>query len=107
MHVFGCIRSYLTMGMPDHFDSGKPALLYAEPMSTASEQVPCIEGERLLQVYLATVAEWNELQSVEVSSLIHNPLQNVRQIEARIADANERRKQAKYALAAHRQQHGC
>ena len=64
----------------------------------------CPERQRLLEQFMAAVQEQTDLQNTQIKALINGEGFN---LEREIADARERRDQAKYAILAHDESHGC
>ena len=83
------------------FENGVSCILVT---MIATAPIACIEKQRLLQAYTAAVAECNRLQSAQVSGLLQD---DGFDFEMEIAKAGDRREQAKYAILAHQQEHGC
>jgi hypothetical protein len=64
----------------------------------------CAERQRLLKEFMIAVQEQNNLQTDQIKALIDGEGFN---LEREIADARERRDQAKYAVMEHEESHGC
>jgi len=76
---------------------------YDEPMATPAP-VLCIEKERLIRAFAHAALEYNRLTSIRVAALLKGdqpPPQGA------IADAETRKENAKYAVLAHQDEHGC
>ena len=74
-------------------------------MAAARNKVPhCIEKERLLKEYAAAVSEFNRMQSAQLAAVLQG---EEFRFEEQIAQAAERRENAKYAIIAHQERHGC
>ena len=64
----------------------------------------CEEKQRLIAAYLEAVTAYHDLQNEQIAALVHGEgFEN----EEGIFRAADRREQAKYAILAHRQDHGC
>ena len=66
--------------------------------------IVCIEKRRLLQEFAHAVSEFNRINSAQVAAVMRGedfPFQ------MELADALDRKEQAKYAILAHQEQHGC
>jgi len=64
----------------------------------------CAEKQRLLSKFLACVSDCNRMQTAQIAAVQKGadfPF------ESEIAAARDQRDQAKYALLAHQQEHGC
>jgi hypothetical protein len=73
-------------------------------MATLPKTIRCIEKERLMNEYLTAVSEYNRIQSAQVEAArreVSFPF------EEELVIASERRLNAKYAIIAHQEQHGC
>jgi hypothetical protein len=70
----------------------------------ASSLIACIEKQRLLQEFARAVSEYHRLQSAQVAAVING---EGFLFEEQLADAAIRRDEAKYAVLAHQQAHGC
>ena len=64
----------------------------------------CIEKFRLMQDYARAVSEHNRMQSAQVAAVLRG---EDFPFEEEIGQASDRRENAKYAILAHRQHHGC
>ena len=64
----------------------------------------CTERQRLLEQFIVAVQEQNNLQNDQMKALIDGEGFT---LEMQIAAARERRDQAKYAILAHDESHGC
>ena len=73
-------------------------------MATLPKTIRCIEKERLMNEYLTAVSEYNRIQSAQVESVKRG---GSFPFEEELAMASERRLNAKYAIIAHQEQHGC
>jgi hypothetical protein len=69
-----------------------------------SKPLHCIEKERLMRDYTSAVAEWTRMHSAQVAALQRG---NDVLFREQIAQAAERMENAKYAIIAHQEQHGC
>jgi len=65
--------------------------------------IACIEKQRLLREFISAVSYYHKIQSAQIESLIQGDSFD---FEPEIAEAAERREQAKYAVIAHQQEHG-
>jgi len=66
--------------------------------------IVCIERQRLMQEFAKAVSDYHRMQSAQVAAVLKGadfPF------EAELAEAASRRENAKYAILAHQQQHGC
>jgi hypothetical protein len=73
-------------------------------MSAARSAILCLEKEKLTRAFTWAVSELHRMQSAQVAAVRNGedfPFQD------QIAAAAERREQAKYAIIAQRQTHGC
>jgi hypothetical protein len=66
--------------------------------------VACIEKERLMRIFAHAVSEHHRMQSAQVAAVLHG---EDFPFEEEIARAAARRENAKYAVIAHQQEHGC
>jgi len=64
----------------------------------------CIEKYRLLQAFARAVSEHNRMMSAQVAAVLNG---DDFPFEEEIAKAAARRENAKYAILAHQQEHGC
>src|ERR1051325_6637115 len=76
----------------------------AVPSTLRTAPVLCMERERLRIAFVAAVSELNRIQTEQVAALSNGELFP---FEEGIATALQRRENAKYALIAHQEQHGC
>jgi hypothetical protein len=73
-------------------------------VATSPISLRCIEKERLMQEFLAAVSDHHRVQSAQVAAL---RIGDGFRFEKELAEAAERRLNAKYAIFAHKEQHGC
>jgi hypothetical protein len=73
-------------------------------MATWPKAIRCIEKERLMTEYVNAVTDQNRIQSAQVESVKRG---GSFPFEEELAMASERRLNAKYAIIAHQEQHGC
>ena len=71
---------------------------------TAPSPILCIQRERLLREYAKAVSEYHRMHSAELAAVLKG---EDFPYEEQIAEASLRREQAKYAILAHRSEHGC
>lgn len=71
---------------------------------TAPTPSICIEKERLIREFANAVSEHHRMQSAQVKAVLNG---EDFLFEAEIADTAARRENAKYAILAHRRDHGC
>jgi len=64
----------------------------------------CIERERLIRVFLRAVQELNRVQIAQASALLAGDESS---FAKQIAEAEQTMSNAKYAVLAHREEHGC
>ncbi len=64
----------------------------------------CIEKERLLLEFSRAVSEYNRIQSAQVAAVRHDGTFPFRE---ELEKAARRREEAKYAVLAHQEEHGC
>jgi len=77
---------------------------FMTPAANKPAPIHCIEQERLMHEYSSAVSECNRLQSASVLAVKRG---DAVEFEELVAKANERRENAKYAILAHREEHGC
>jgi hypothetical protein len=66
--------------------------------------IACIEKQRLMREFAKAVSDYHRMQSAQVAAVMRGadfPF------EAELAEAAARRENAKYAILAHQQEHGC
>ena len=73
-------------------------------MAAALCTLACIEKVKLLQEFARTVAEYHRMQTAQLASILKG---EDFQFEREIAEAAAHRENAKYAVLAHQQEHGC
>ena len=73
------------------------------PMA-ARAVIICIEHQRLMQVYLEAILEYNRLSLARVSALLDGTQPPSLD---EVYDAEARKDNAKYAILAHAEDHGC
>jgi hypothetical protein len=73
-------------------------------MTPSPNRTRCIEKERLMSEYAAAVSECNRMHSAQIAAVKRG---EDFPFEEQIAKAAERRENAKYAILAHQQEHGC
>ena len=73
-------------------------------MTARSPVIACIERERLLKEFAKAVSEHNRMQSAQVAAVLKGQDFPFREEIEKAATAKDR---AKYAVLAHRQEHGC
>jgi hypothetical protein len=73
-------------------------------MSAVRSVILCLEKEKLLRAFALAVSELHRMQSAQVAAVIKG---EYFPFEEQIAAAAEHREEAKYAIIAHRQTHGC
>jgi hypothetical protein len=79
--------------------------LRASPLSWSSPSpVSCIVKQRLFDSYIAAVAEVNRVSSAQILALRNG---EGLLFEVQLAKALEWRENAKFAMIAHSEQHGC
>ena len=66
--------------------------------------VRCLEKERLLLDFTAAVSEYHRIQTAQLRSVMEG---KGFQFENEVRDARMRRDNAKYAVLAHQDEHGC
>lgn len=71
----------------------------------APSPIACIEKEKLLQAFAKAVSDHHRMQSAQLAAVLRGDEEFP--FEAEIAAAALARQQAKYAVLAHREQHGC
>jgi hypothetical protein len=76
----------------------------AIPSTLRAAPLLCVERERLRIAFVAAVSEFNRIQSAQVAALANGELFP---FEDEIATALQQRDNAKYALIAHQEKHGC
>lgn len=64
----------------------------------------CIESKRLADAYTWAVSEYLRLQSAQLATILNGDAVT---FQHDIHEASIRKDEAKYALMAHREQHGC
>jgi len=72
--------------------------------SKSPTPIHCIEKQRLLEDYTAAVSEFNRMHSAQLAAVRKG---EDFPFEEQIARAAERRENAKYAILAHQEKHGC
>ena len=70
----------------------------------AAWPIACSEKQRLLHAFTNAVSACHRLQSAQLGVLLHEDRFD---FEIEIARAAEQREQAKYAVMAHQDEHGC
>jgi hypothetical protein len=73
-------------------------------MRAAVSVVLCLQKEKLLKEFARAVSEYNRMHTAQLAAVLNG---EDFPFEQEIALANERREQAKYAILAHREAHGC
>ena len=73
-------------------------------MAAARSSFVCVEKERLLREFARAVSEYNRMQSAQVAAVLKGVDFPFRE---EIAKAERRKDEAKYAIIAHQQEHGC
>ena len=73
-------------------------------MASPSPVSACMEKERLLQLYAQAVSEHNRMQSAQLAAVLRG---EDFPFEKELAETAIRRENAKYAVMAHQQEHGC
>jgi len=74
-------------------------------MASASQQpIWCIKKERLMREFAKAVSDYHRMNSAQLAAVLNG--QDF-PFEAQIAEAGERVQEMKYAILAHRQEHGC
>jgi hypothetical protein len=71
---------------------------------TCPAPVLCFEKRRLMQAFATAVSDYNRMQSFQVKAVLAG---EDFPYEEEIAKAAENRDNAKYALLAHQESHGC
>ena len=66
--------------------------------------IACIEKQRLLRQFTDALSDYHRMQSAKLEVLLRGDRFD---FDAEIAKAAQRREQAKYAVIAHQQEHGC
>jgi len=66
--------------------------------------IACVERDMLLFEYARAAAELNRMHSAEFAAILRGEELN---FSTEIAEAERIRENAKYAILAHRQEHGC
>jgi len=64
----------------------------------------CVRKEELFLAYAKTVADHHRMQSAQLAAVMRG---EDFPFEVEIAEAASRRENAKYAILAHQQEHGC
>jgi hypothetical protein len=73
-------------------------------MATPVPVIACIEKEKLMRAFAQAVSEHHRMQTAQVAAVLQGedfPFEN------EIARAAAQRENAKYAILAHQQEHGC
>jgi hypothetical protein len=70
----------------------------------ACPAIACSEKQRLLLEFTRAVSDYHRMQSAQLASLVRDAGFS---FEREIAAAAQRRENAKYALIAHQEEHGC
>jgi hypothetical protein len=73
-------------------------------VAASAKPIHCIEKERLLKAFAAAVGEYNRMNSARVAALRRG---DELTFAAQLEEAAERMDNARYAIIAHREQHGC
>jgi len=73
-------------------------------MASAPTPVVCFDKERLLREFAAAVSDYHRVQSAQVAAVKKG---EDFPFELELAKAAQRRENAKYAIIAHQEQHGC
>ena len=72
-------------------------------MVSTHPPVFCLLKQKLMKAYAQAVSEHNRIQSAQVAAVIHGTVSSYWELEA----ARTQMEQAKAAVLAHRQEHGC
>ena len=73
-------------------------------MAAARSTVLCLQREKLIREFAHAVSEYNRMHSAQLAAVLKGedfPFCD------EIAKAEQRKDDAKYAILAHRQEHGC
>ena len=70
----------------------------------APSPIVCLERERLIREFAGAVSDHHRMQSAQLKAVLNG---EDFPFEAEIAETGARRENAKYAILAHRRQHGC
>ena len=78
--------------------------VYWNRMAAAPSAIVCLKKEKLLREFAKAVSDYHRMQSAQLAALLKG--QDF-MFQAEIAEASDRKEQAKYAILEHRQEHGC
>ena len=73
-------------------------------MAAPSPVIACIEKQRLLRDFARAISEQHRIQSAQVAAVLRG---EDFPFEDELAAAAARRENAKYAILAHQENHGC
>jgi len=73
-------------------------------MATAHSSVLCLHKEKLIREFANAVSEYNRMHSAQLAAVLKG---EDFLFADEIAQAEQRKDEAKYAILAHRQEHGC
>jgi hypothetical protein len=73
-------------------------------MAAAHSSILCFEKEKLLREFAHAVSEYNRMHSAQLAAVLKD---EDFPFGEEIAKAEQRKEEAKYAILAHRQEHGC
>ena len=73
-------------------------------MATSPIPIACIEKKRLFDAFAHAVSEYNRMNTAQLRAVMRG---DGFQFTEQVADAGQRKDEAKYAILKHEQEHGC